>query len=160
MLRGTPSRFEGVTRHESQFVDRIGNFSRSFGLCQRPNGGADRKRQCGISLGSLAELFKRDGIPGTPAHLPRSIPREQSDRRQWWTSLDSKGRRLLEPMQQTSEGSGIGTALPREPGFGATAFASLRERKLVGGRGIEPLTPSMSRKCSSAELTALPKSSM
>jgi hypothetical protein len=25
---------------------------------------------------------------------------------------------------------------------------------LVGGRGIEPLTPSMSRKCSSAELTA------
>jgi hypothetical protein len=27
-------------------------------------------------------------------------------------------------------------------------------RKLVGGRGIEPLTPSMSRKCSSAELTA------
>ena len=31
---------------------------------------------------------------------------------------------------------------------------SLRERRLVGGRGIEPLTPSMSRKCSSAELTA------
>ena len=26
---------------------------------------------------------------------------------------------------------------------------------LVGGSGIEPLTPSMSRKCSSAELTAL-----
>jgi hypothetical protein len=25
---------------------------------------------------------------------------------------------------------------------------------VVGGRGIEPLTPSMSRKCSSAELTA------
>src|SRR5580704_11504208 len=31
---------------------------------------------------------------------------------------------------------------------------SLRERRLVGGRGIEPLTPSMSRRCSSAELTA------
>ena len=30
---------------------------------------------------------------------------------------------------------------------------------MVGGRGIEPLTPSMSRKCSPAELTALPRAS-
>ena len=42
----------------------------------------------------------------------------------------------------------------RPAGFGAAAFASLRERRLVGGTGIEPVTPSMSRKCSSAELTA------
>src|SRR5580693_8173466 len=34
------------------------------------------------------------------------------------------------------------------------AIASLRERRLVGGAGIEPATPSMSRRCSSAELTA------
>jgi hypothetical protein len=31
---------------------------------------------------------------------------------------------------------------------------------VVGGRGIEPLTPSMSRKCSPAELTALPERRM
>ena len=40
-------------------------------------------------------------------------------------------------------------------------FTTLEEYRLllgfsvVGGRGIEPLTPSMSRKCSPAELTAL-----
>ena len=43
------------------------------------------------------------------------------------------------------------TSAPRLPGFGAF---SLRERRLVGGAGIEPATPSMSRKCSPAELTA------
>ena len=50
--------------------------------------------------------------------------------------------------------SSRGSARLRPLGFGAAAFTSLRERRLVGGTGIEPVTPSMSRKCSSAELTA------
>ena len=41
---------------------------------------------------------------------------------------------------------------PRSPA--AIDEARMIGTRMVGGRGIEPLTPSMSRKCSSAELTA------
>ena len=44
-------------------------------------------------------------------------------------------------------------------GAGVASFHSLRKR-LVGGTGFEPVTPSMSRMCSPTELTALQETSM
>ncbi len=57
-------------------------------------------------------------------------------------------RRALAP-RYADAGAGAGAA-------SGTIFKSLRDLKMVGATGIEPVTPSMSRKCSPAELRAPP----
>jgi hypothetical protein len=61
-----------------------------------------------------------------------------------FTRCASEGRKRFDGLPSRSS-----RRLAR-PAFAALrrgSLHSLRERRLVGGRGIEPLTPSMSRKC-------------
>ena len=52
----------------------------------------------------FAEILQRVRRQGARAHLSRSVQGQQGQQRQWRPEVDHEGRRLLQRMQQASEG--------------------------------------------------------
>jgi len=70
----------------------------------RASAESSARRQCRISHRGFAEIFQRARRKGAPAHLRRSIQRQQGIQCKWRPGVDSKGRRLLERVRQAAEG--------------------------------------------------------
>src|SRR5436305_7422244 len=101
--------------------------SRGNACCGGRTGG-----QCGFPHGGRPKIRQGDRLQGALQDLQRSVQRQQSREYQWWIEVGPKGRRLLERVQQETEGFRLNQPTLSWPGLSrpstSAPFASQSRR--------------------------------